>query len=193
MDRKEQQSTSGSGPRWPATPLRRVVTGNDPNGRSCVVADDIPAVVMEIGGALRLTQIWRTTASPRTVPLPADAREPPGPPALELGADGTFFAIMDIAPGDISKSERLDEILAMEGLQAARDRVAAHSNPVMHATNTIDYAIVLDGELTLVLDNEEVIVRTGDLIVQGGTSHSWINHTDRPARVLGVLVGAIRR
>jgi mannose-6-phosphate isomerase-like protein (cupin superfamily) len=173
--------------------LRRIVTGVDGAGRSCVVSDAAPETVLDIGGVLRLTQLWRTGSAPRTVPFPLTAREPPGPPLLDLDIDGTLFALMEIAPGDIAKSDRLEEILAMDGMDEARARGADRRNPAMHATNTIDYAVVLDGELTLVLDNEKVIVRAGDFIVQGGVSHTWINHTERVARVLGVLVGAARR
>ncbi len=178
---------------WSDAPLRRVVTGVDANGRSCVVHDDAPAVIMEVAGILRLTQIWCTNSVPRLVPLAASIREPAGPPSVNVGADAVLFAVMDLAPGDITKSERLQEVLAMDGLAEARERASAHDNPIMHATNTIDYLVVLSGELTLVLDDEEVVVRAGDLIVQGGVSHSWINHTDKPARMLGVLVGAQRR
>ena len=62
----------------------------------------------------------------------------------------------------------------------------------MHATVTIDYIYVVEGEITLLLDDGDTVLRAGDVLVQGGASHSWINHTDRPVKILGVLVGAAR-
>lgn len=178
---------------WSGRPLRRVVTGVREDGRSCVASDGTPGTVLSVAGMLRLTQIWRTDVAPRVVPLTADAREPAGPPSVgHLGSEQTLFVIMDVAPGDVAKSSRLGELLATDGMVEAQSRVADSVHPGMHATDTIDYSIVLEGEITLVLDEEQVVLRAGDLLVQGGVSHSWINHTDRPARVLGVLVGAHR-
>lgn len=172
--------------------VRRVVTGVDAQGRSCVISDGVPGVAIEFPGVMRLTQLWRTSDSPRSIPFTSATREPADPPTLELGTDGTLFALLEIAPGDIAKSDQLDEILAMEGMDQARAHALDKSHPIMHATDSIDFAIVLEGELTLVLESGTTLLRAGDVVVQGGVSHSWINHTDRPARMLGVLVAASR-
>jgi quercetin dioxygenase-like cupin family protein len=60
----------------------------------------------------------------------------------------------------------------------------------MHRTNTLDYAVVLCGEIWAVLDEGEVLLKAGDVLVQRGTSHAWSNRTDRPARVAFVLIDA---
>ncbi|MBM5812942.1 MAG: cupin domain-containing protein [Gammaproteobacteria bacterium] len=178
---------------WHERPLRRVVTGAREDGRSCVASDGAPGTTLSVAGMLRLTQIWRTDVAPRVVPLAADAREAAGPPSVgHLGSEQTLFVIMDLAPGDIAKSSRLEELLATDGMVEAQSRTAGSAHPGMHATDTIDYSIVVEGEITLVLDEEQVVLRAGDLLVQGGVSHTWINHTDRPVRMLGVLVGARR-
>lgn len=171
---------------------RRIVTGVDERGRSCVLSDGAPCAALEFPGVMRLTQIWRTVSAARSVPFGVETAEPQGPPTLDIGAEGTLFALLEIAPGDLAKSDRLDEILAMEGMDRARAHAVDKSNPVMHATDTIDFAILLEGELTLVLETGTTVLRAGDMLVQGGACHSWINHTDRPARMLGVLVGATR-
>jgi naringenin degradation protein FdeH len=58
----------------------------------------------------------------------------------------------------------------------------------MHRTETVDYAVILEGELTLILDEEDVVLKTGDVVIQRGTSHSWANRSDKPCRILFVLL-----
>jgi uncharacterized cupin superfamily protein len=59
---------------------------------------------------------------------------------------------------------------------------------MMHCTESIDYAVVLEGELTLILDDEDVVLKAGDVVVQRGTNHSWANRSDKICRVLYVLI-----
>ena len=61
-------------------------------------------------------------------------------------------------------------------------------HPLMHRTETIDYAIVLSGELTLILDDSEVKLQAGDMVVQRGTNHAWSNRSDKPCIIAFVLV-----
>jgi mannose-6-phosphate isomerase-like protein (cupin superfamily) len=64
-------------------------------------------------------------------------------------------------------------------------------HPLMHRTETIDYAIVLSGEITMVLDDSEVVLRAGDVVVQCGTNHAWANRSNSPATVLFVLLSGV--
>jgi uncharacterized cupin superfamily protein len=58
----------------------------------------------------------------------------------------------------------------------------------MHRTETIDYAVVLEGEITLVLDDEDVVLKAGDVVIQRGNNHSWSNRSDKMCRMLYVLI-----
>ena len=75
----------------------------------------------------------------------------------------------------------------MGGTDAARS-AAGGPHPLMHRTQTLDYAIVIDGELTLVLDDSETVLRAGDIVIQRGTSHAWANRSAAPCRVAFVLI-----
>ena len=65
---------------------------------------------------------------------------------------------------------------------------AGSPHPLMHRTESVDYGVVIEGELTLVLDEGEVLLRAGSVVVQRGTNHAWANRSDRPCRMLFVLV-----
>jgi quercetin dioxygenase-like cupin family protein len=140
---------------------RRVVTGHDARGMSIVVSDGRPPVVHDTpDGVARFAEIWRTDAMP--APIAAFEPHPTGGPVeIPPGANGTLVRLVEIQPRRCSP---------------------------MHCTETVDYGIVLEGELYLVLDDSEVRLEPGDVIVQRGTNHAWDNRSDRPARVAFVLV-----
>ena len=157
--------------------MKRVVTGHDAQGRSVFVIEDVPQpLVLEKAGGLRLTELWAT---------PNETRER----RIEPDPGGTVFRVIDYPPD----SERLKSIdpeahFASMGAQAAPREKRRH--PGMHRTRTLDYAIVLSGEIYAVLDEGEVLLKAGDVLVQRGTNHAWSNRTDRPCRVAFVLVDA---
>jgi quercetin dioxygenase-like cupin family protein len=110
-------------------------------------------------------ELWATDATPATIGAdPVDA-VPPGPAAGPLSVPpapgGTLIRINDLPPG---------------------------AGSPMHRTQTVDYAIVLDGEVVLVLDEGETVLRAGDVVVQRGTSHRWENRSAATARVAFVFV-----
>lgn len=148
---------------------RRVVTGHDAHGRSVVLSDGAPPVrrYMPQDG-VGFCEIWQTGETP----APISAAEPGEPTERPLRVPpephGTKIRVNEFFPGHVGP----------EGRQS----------PV-HRTETVDYGIVLDGEIVLILDDEEVTLRPGDVVVQRGTDHAWANRTDRVARVAFVLVG----
>jgi quercetin dioxygenase-like cupin family protein len=73
---------------------------------------------------------------------------------------------------------------------AGHAKSASSSNPMMHKTASVDYAIVLKGEIWAVMDDSEKRMTAGDVLVQRGTNHAWSNRTDQPALVAFILVGA---
>lgn len=157
--------------------MRRFVTGHDAEGRSVfVVKDEPPAEVLEKAGGLRLTELWAT-------PNEVRARR------IEPDPGGTVFRVIEYPP-DRERLKTIDpeEHFASMGAQAATAERRRH--PGMHRTRTLDYAIVLSGEIYAVLDEDEVLLKAGDALVQRGTSHAWSNRTDKPCVIAFILIYA---
>jgi mannose-6-phosphate isomerase-like protein (cupin superfamily) len=173
--------------------VRRVVTGHDTNGKAVVVEDaPAPAVLRNPArGDYFSAQIWATHATP----APIAAREP-DPTAqkltLEPPPNGTVIRVIQFPPEDES-IRSLDAagaraVFAAIGSDKASTFKPGGPHPLMHRTKSVDYGIVLEGEITLVLDNSEVTVRAGDVVVQRGTNHAWSNRSDKPCRVAFILI-----
>lgn len=173
-------------------PFRRIVTGHDAQGRSIIVEDGSPPRGARIGGEVGpvFYEVWNTRETPARIDRVA------GEPAeegivLSPPKNGTRIRVLDIPPED----ERLKNISAEEARAhfAAIGAADAHGSSMsrhafMHRTETIDYGIVLEGEITLLMDEGETVVRTGDVVVQRGTSHGWANRSGRNCRIAFILV-----
>lgn len=139
--------------------VRRVVTGHNKAGQSCVQIDDLAsnATSRRPGHDSRL--IWVTDAAPARWDVADDAgarevgRPPPG--------NGTLIRILEIQPGVTAEP---------------------------HFTETVDYVIVMSGEMDMELDAETVTLRAGDVLVQQGTRHNWINRGTEPCRFAAILI-----
>jgi mannose-6-phosphate isomerase-like protein (cupin superfamily) len=147
---------------------RRVVTGHDAAGTSVVLSDGPVPVSRRIPeDGVAFHEVWNTSGAP----APIAAAEPAEPTERELAVPppprGTRIRINEFAPG----------FLDAAGLQS----------PV-HRTESVDYGIVLEGEITLVLDDSEVTLGAGDVVVQRGTDHAWANRGTTTAKVAFVLV-----
>lgn len=146
---------------------RRIVTGHDADGISIVVSDGPVPTTRELPeDGVAFHEVWLTSSSPAHI---GAGPEDPTAGAISVPppANGTRIRINEFLPG------HLDD----RGLQS----------PV-HRTESIDYGIVLEGELTLVLDDSEIVARAGDIVIQRGTDHAWANRGDAIARVAFVLV-----
>jgi mannose-6-phosphate isomerase-like protein (cupin superfamily) len=167
--------------------MRRIVTGHDANGRSVVIIDDAPAAIqLEKAGGLRLTELWATSEMPAEFSTIDKSKRPR---RIEPDARGTVFRVIEYPP-DAERLKSLDPeaYFASMGAQAADKATRRH--PGMHRTKTLDYAIVLSGEIYAVLDEGEVLLKAGDVLVQQGTNHAWSNRTDRPALIAFILIDA---
>lgn len=172
--------------------IRRVVTGHDATGKAIVLADGEPPVVISnpIQPGLAFHEIWNTTEMPQTVSAEFD--EPTwkhsgtAPPK-----GGTIIRIVDLPPegpdGPKFDKEQSRELFAAVGLAENAERHKPGRHPLMHRTESIDYGIVLSGEIVLLLDDSEVHLKEGDVVVQRGTVHAWTNRTDRVCRMAFVL------
>ena len=168
---------------------RRVVTGHDAQGRSVILMDgESPhRFVVEKAGGLQLTELWETTSFPADNSGGADAAEHER--RIEPTGGGTVFRVIEYPPDSVRvKTLKPDEYFSSVGAQAADPATRRH--PGMHQTDTVDYAIVLSGEIYAVLDRDEVLLRAGDCLIQRGTSHAWSNRTQEPCAIAFVLVAA---
>jgi mannose-6-phosphate isomerase-like protein (cupin superfamily) len=186
---------SGRGPGVDRTGVvRRVVTGIDEQGRSYIISDGISPnrhTSPSIAG-FGAAQLWYTKPGPVSNAGEQDnaAADTPIPMHPELGA--TIFRIADFPPDsaytDSGKAALFSEIGGDDARAGASQSESKHF--WFHKTDSIDYAIVLEGEISLLLDEHECLLRAGDVVVQRGTSHAWANRSDRPCRMAFVLIGA---
>jgi hypothetical protein len=174
-------------------PIRRIVTGHDAQGRSCIVEDGhSPAVrfVPERPG-YRVTNLWRTVGSPADINASDSIVEQQGvaPPP-----DGTVIRIIDIPPEAVDADARKRQAAATFGklFADAEHRLEDKRHPGMHITESVDYAILLAGELTAILDKDETVMRAGDVLIQRGTNHAWANRSGKMARIAFILISARR-
>ncbi len=175
------------------TDFRRIVTGHDQDGKAVIQSDAAPTRVQQIGGPGGPTfiEVWNTRETPALIDRqsgePAESGLVLAPPQ-----GGTRIRVIDFPPEDevirkLTGSEAAEKFAEMGGAGAARSAQGA-PHPLMHRTQTVDYGIVLAGELTLVMDRGETVVRAGDIIIQRGTNHAWSNRSGQICRVAFVLI-----
>ena len=169
--------------------IRRVVTGHDEKGRAVVVFDgESPhSFVLEKAGGLRLTEIWETRSAPADNSGAKDAGDHER--RIEPVEEGTVFRVIEYPP-DRVRLATLDPEAHFRGMGARAADPATRRHPGMHKTDTIDYCVVLSGEIWAVLDEGEVLLRAGDCLVQRGTNHAWSNRSDEPCVIAFALIAA---
>lgn len=172
-------------------PVRRVVTGEDAEGRSRVVEDGTvePFVSRVLGGAV-FHRLWGTDATPAapgdgSVASDADFFPPPA---------GFRVVMFTVPPESRGTVKVLDPVTARREVDQRLPGLLDHMErdaPGFHRTATVDVVFVLEGEVWLELDDgDEVQLAAGACVVQNGTRHRWRNHGPDAARLLAVLVGA---
>jgi hypothetical protein len=170
--------------------MRRVVTGHDAHGKSIIVTDGPSPHVLELAGmpGLALINLWVTDRAPAANTGSDDAAD--RPVVLEPPTRGTIFRVVDFPP-DRNMAGQVDRSKAFAAMGAghAMDRSAAR-HPGTHKTNTVDYALVLDGEIWALMDEGETLLKAGDCLIQRGTNHAWSNRSEKACRVAFVLVSA---
>lgn len=173
-------------------PIMRVVTGHASDGRSIVIeSGPLPTVVKidAIPGTV-FHEVWSTATSPVRVDNGSDPTL--GPLVLSPPAGGTRFRFVDIPPDTdeflSSGASRMDEAFAQIGERHASTVQQTSPHPLMHRTESVDYGVVIEGEMTLVLDDGEVLLKPGTVVIQRGTNHAWANRSGRVCRMLFVLI-----
>ena len=169
--------------------MRRVVTGHDASGRAVVLFDgESPhRFVLEKAGGLKLTEIWETRGSPADNSGSGDAGDHER--RIEPVGAGSVFRVIEYPP-DRERLKTLDPGRFFHAMGAKAADAATRRHPGMHRTNTIDYCEILSGEIWALLDDSEVLLRAGDVLVQRGTNHAWSNRTEEPCLIAFVLIAA---
>ena len=169
-----------------ASEIHRVVTTLDANNRSTTLIDRVETLsVAKSGNAGEL--LWTTNSSPAGFSFNADTAQ------KEIGINppdnGTVFRVVEFAPLDAATEAKLPNNLMMNLVgDHAPARGVPVSHPLMHRTRTVDYAIIMSGEIDMMLDDKTVHLKAGDVVVQQATNHAWINHGKEPCRVFFVLM-----
>lgn len=175
-------------------PVRRVVTGHDAQGRAVFLEDGPVPRVQRVGGPQGplFFEVWNTRDTP--APIDRASGEPPES-GIQLAPpkNGTRIRVLDIPPEDDSigtlTPEQAKAHFAEVGAAAASSHSGSGSrHAYMHRTETVDYGIVLEGEITLILDEGETTVRAGDIVIQRGTNHGWANRSGRNCRIAFILI-----
>jgi mannose-6-phosphate isomerase-like protein (cupin superfamily) len=172
--------------------VRRVVTGHDEHGKAIVSMDGDPAHVITsaIPGEY-FTEVWKTFSSPAVIDSGEDTTL--GPRKMSPHKMGSVVRLVQIPPesGKPMDDEARKAHFASLGSPEASTGSGHARHPLMHRTETIDYGVVLEGQLTLILDDVEVDLNPGDIVVQRGTNHAWSNRSDKPCRILFILLDGV--
>ena len=168
--------------------MRRIITGHNSEGKSVIAIDGPPARTLgeDAGG---LFEIWNTDGSG----FDTSSREDRADIDVILspvkgGTKFRYFQINPIPDGISDEVIRAATAEAFEKMGAAHHQIDTSRNAAMHETHTIDYIILLKGDVTLILDEEEVRLEPHDVVVQRGTNHAWVNNGTDPAILIAVLI-----
>ncbi|MFE5328135.1 cupin domain-containing protein [Embleya sp. NPDC056575] len=143
--------------------VRRIVTGHTPAGRPAIVEDAVCPHVQTTAGA-RVANLWVHRGTPRNSGVYADPVGPDVP--LPPPAGGGTLRVVEFGPREPGRA------------------------PYTHRTESLDYAVVLAGEIVAVVGTDETVMRPGDVLIQRGTSHAWDNRSDAACTILFVLLDA---
>ena len=171
--------------------MRRIVTGHNEQGKAVIVSEGAPPSIIDfkaIPGTV-FYEIWNTNASP----APLDNATDPTlrPVQLHPTPQGSIIRFVDIPPDSVQDNISAADIAAgfgQIGAASAATHTADSPHKLMHRTETIDYGILMAGELWLVLDEGETKLNVGDVVIQRGTNHAWSNRTNEIARMVFILL-----
>jgi hypothetical protein len=172
--------------------IRRVVTADGADGRSRIVEDAAAAAIRTVPErpGYRAVNVWRTGETPARIGA-ADASA--GHRGVLPPENGTILRICDFPPEpkDPKELKRLLDATFGSIYSDADHARATARHPGMHRTETVDYAIVLEGEIWAVMDEGETLLHAGDVLIQRGTNHAWANRSASTARIAFVLIDGV--
>ena len=167
-----------------ADDFRRVVTGLDDKNHAVVLYDSRTALKAD-SPVISSTNFWITDGTPPSLSKEDTANRPIG---VSPPDNGTKLRIVEFAPLDPAVEAKLPSEMILKGVNHPPAKGIPVSHPMMHRTRSLDYAVVLSGEIDMMLDDTSVHLKQGDVIVQQATNHGWVNHSAQPCRILFVLM-----
>ncbi len=173
--------------------VRRIVTGHNTKGHAVIQSDGAPDRIQVLSGSgPTFYEIWNTRETParidRASPEPPEAKLTLPPPK-----NGTRIRVLDIPP-ESAALKTMDAAAARKHFaeigapEASTLGTTNARHAYMHRTESIDYGIVLEGEITLIVDEGETKVSAGDIVIQRGTNHSWANRSGKNCRIAFILI-----
>ena len=177
--------------------IRRIVTGHDDDGKAIIIADGPTPGVKTTPNrpGVIFHNMWTTTTAPARYDSPKEATSVDLP--LPPPTNGTVFRLIEFPPesqieqvDDETAKKAFEEYGAKGALQHGENNTEKSTNKhaFMHRTETVDYAICLSGEMTMLLDDSEVIMKPGDVMVQRGTNHAWVNRGKEYCTMAFILI-----
>lgn len=176
-----------------AREFRRVITGHDANGKAVVVDDSTAHQYLERPNrpGVRLTNFWIERGSPAEYDGPQETCT--GDFLLHPPTMGSTFRCVEFLPEDPEVMKTLDGKTAFGEMGAGDNVVENARHPFMHRTDSLDYAIVLTGEIWMMLDEEQddLLLKAGDVLIQRGNNHAWSNRGTEPCIIAFVLIDGV--
>ncbi len=175
--------------------VRRIVTGHrEHDGKAVVIIDEQAANIFHPPGrpGVQINNVWRQFEAPAKLDGNADNAAEGEKIGLEPGTNGSVFRVIEFPPeagwiDDVDR-EAAKESFKEFGSEHAADSSEEPPHPLMHRTETLDYAVIMKGEIVMVMDDSEVLCKEGDVVVQRGTNHAWANRSDEPCRIAFMLI-----
>ncbi|WP_419911341.1 cupin domain-containing protein [Hoeflea sp.] len=176
-----------------AQTFRRVVTGHEAQGKAIVVSDEDATHKLQRPSrpGVTLTNFWISDGTPAEY----DGAEETctGDFVLHPPKDGSVFRCVEFGPEDPEVMAKIDGKAAFAEMGAADNIVKGARHPYMHRTDSVDYAVILKGEIDMLLDDTEVHLKAGDIVVQRGTNHAWANRGTESCIIAFILVDGVTR
>jgi mannose-6-phosphate isomerase-like protein (cupin superfamily) len=171
--------------------IRRVVTGHDADNKAIVISDQIATNILKRPNrpGVTLTNLWQTFETPAHYAGPEETVD--GPFVLHPPTNGSVFRYVMFEPEDPEVLATLDGAAAFAEMGAGHNVVKNARHPFMHRTNSVDYAVILTGRIKMLMDDSEVELATGDVVIQRGTNHAWSNQFDEPCTIAFVLIDGV--
>ena len=170
-------------------PISRLVTGIGEDGKSRIVETKmLEGKTLSERPGFRMANVWATTSTPALIQAPEATETLHG---VHPPKGGTVIRMMDIPPQPIMAEVSAAQhhvTRAQLFPDASRHKVDTSRHPGMHMTESVDYAIIISGELWAIMEDGESLMKAGDVLVQRGTVHAWANRSEEICRICFVLI-----
>jgi hypothetical protein len=167
--------------------VRRVVTGQSATGKATITSDALAPLVFPLEGGPTIVELWKTLDSPARIH--AQQEEPAaGPLSLLPPKNGTVLRIAEFPPDAAELSAEAGRAMFEKMGSGSSSTSGTAHDALMHRTETLDYGIVLEGEITLIVETGETTLAAGDVVIQRGANHAWSNRSGKMCRMAFVLI-----